>query len=71
MEVEDYKCLSCSAPLKYNPESESWKCEYCFTNCSIEELFENEKRFLGLENKETIDVDEYSCPNCGAKMRGE
>lgn len=20
MEVEDYKCLSCSAPLKYNPE---------------------------------------------------
>ncbi len=68
MNAADYKCPSCSAVLKYNPESNSWKCEYCGSEYRLEDLERNEKKFEDLSIKETMDVDEYSCPNCGAQI---
>lgn len=68
MQASDYKCPSCSAPLMFKPESASWKCEYCFRDYTLNDLEKNEKEFEDLDNKETIDVDEYVCSNCGAKI---
>ena len=68
MEAVDYKCPSCSAPLLYNPETQSWKCEYCFSDYKLEDLKKNEAEFEDLDNTETIDVDEYTCSSCGAKI---
>ena len=68
MQASDYKCPSCSAPLTFNPESGSWKCEYCFRDYKLEDLEKNEEKFNDLDSKETIDVDEYTCSSCGAKI---
>jgi len=68
MEAKDYKCPACSAPLRYNPETNSWKCEYCLNNHTLEDLNNNEREFKDLDTKETIDVDEYTCESCGAKI---
>jgi len=68
MEATDYKCPSCSAPLMYNPETQSWKCEYCFRDYNLDELQKNEAEFEDLDTTETIDVDEYTCQSCGAKI---
>ena len=68
MEAEDYKCPSCSAPIKFNPTLGLWKCEYCKSEYQLEQLKENEQNFENLENEETMDVDEYTCSNCGAKI---
>lgn len=68
MEATDYKCPACSAPLTYKPETKSWKCEYCFNDYKLEDLHKNEEEFEDLNSKETIDVDEYTCSSCGAKI---
>ena len=49
MQASDYKCPSCSAPLKFNPESNSWKCEYCFRDYKLEDLEKNEEKFDDLD----------------------
>jgi len=68
MEAASYKCPTCSASLIYNIETRSWKCNYCSRNYNLEELGENEKKFNEINNRETIDVDEYTCSSCGAKI---
>lgn len=61
MEIISYKCPTCLALLTYNIENKTWKCNYCSKNYNLEELSE-------IYNKETIDVDEYVCSSCGAKI---
>ena len=66
-EVADNKCLSCGANVKFNPITQKWDCEYCGSSFELKD-FENiqakEKKVSGKK----MDVDEYSCPNCGAKI---
>ncbi len=75
MKSVDYKCLSCNAPLKYNPAGKNWKCEYCGSIFTKDELAVNEEKFekekvekeKNIEKTtEEIEVDEYTCQNCGA-----
>jgi len=68
MEVKDYKCPSCAASLIYNPEKAFWSCKYCFNNYTLEDLQVNEADFDDLDEYEALDVDEYTCSNCGAKI---
>lgn len=68
MESSDYKCPACTAPLLYNPVTGSWKCEYCSNDYKLEDLKKNEEEFSDLDSTETIDVDEYTCSSCGAKI---
>jgi len=65
METISYKCPTCSAALMYNPERKAWKCEYCACEFSAEELLEN---FKISDTQNTMDVDEYTCSSCGAKI---
>lgn len=74
MNATDHKCPACSASLPFNPETGNWKCEYCGTEYTLEELEEFEAKNRKREERRNrysakkMDVDEYSCPNCGAKI---
>jgi len=68
MEVASYKCPTCSASLTYNIDTKSWKCDYCSKNYNLQDLSEAEKKFDEINHKETIEVDEYVCSSCGAKI---
>lgn len=68
MEAIDHKCPACSASLPYNAETGTWKCEYCASEYTMEDLEKYDKADEGYSSKRKMDVDEYSCPNCGAKI---
>lgn len=68
MNAVDHKCPACCATLPYNPESGTWKCPYCTTEYTLEQLESFEKTNETSKKTKSMDVDEYSCPNCGAKI---
>lgn len=45
MKTVDHKCPSCNAPIKYNPKSKNWVCEYCGSKFTLDQLEANEKNF--------------------------
>lgn len=71
MDVLDHECPSCGANIPFNPNTQRWDCKYCGASYTLEdfEKYDNEIK-KGNEKKENIDVDmdEYTCPNCGAKV---
>lgn len=68
----DHKCPSCMAPIFFNPKLGKWKCEYCNSEFTLEEL----KKFNNASSKEANDTknaddtiyDSYKCENCGAEI---
>lgn len=46
MGVITYKCPNCGGGLTFNAEKQKYKCEYCLSEFSQEELDEIEKREL-------------------------
>lgn len=74
MKAVDHKCPSCNASLKYNPKEKNWKCEYCGSSFTLKDLKKNKEKFdrtkveKEVEKVDTVHLDEYSCPNCGAKI---
>lgn len=84
MDVKSQKCPGCGATLKWNATTESWICEYCGHEATLEEI----KKGQELEKTSNVgtaqsygtvkSVDElgrekviYSCPNCGAELMAE
>lgn len=66
--VADNKCPSCGANIKFNPKSQKWDCEYCGSSYE-KSVFEKRQKEEKISNKELdVNIDEYSCPNCGAKV---
>lgn len=74
----DNKCPACSAPIHYNPELGKWKCRYCDSEFTLEEMklhnnasspIHNEQEEI---NKDIVDDSvnyvTYSCKNCGAEI---
>lgn len=82
--VLDNKCPSCSAPLKYNGALGKFKCDYCDSEFTMEELKNktnaskddyNEVKKDEVQHEEQIlkQVDNteyvsYNCPDCGAEI---
>ena len=68
----DNKCPSCNAPLKYNPTYNKWKCEYCDSEFTLEDLkkYNNASSEKNNQSKDGDDViyDSYRCPDCGAEI---
>lgn len=67
--VKEYKCLNCHAGLAFDPESGSWKCDYCFSQFTKEQLDE----VYGHDHSEELDqeeqdLDTYHCTSCGADL---
>lgn len=67
----DNKCPSCAAPIIFDIKKQLWHCEYCESNFTLEELNKRSSNASSEENnkvRETLDIDEYTCKNCGAKV---
>lgn len=65
----DLKCINCNAVLKLNPETQKWDCEYCGSSFNEEEVLQQTGRAEEQSvPEEQIDLDEYSCPSCGATV---
>lgn len=74
MKALDNKCPSCSASISFDPKKQLWHCEYCDGDFSLEELNKRTSNASSEENNkvvETIDVDSYSCKNCGATLMAD
>lgn len=76
MEILTYKCPNCGGGLVFDPKTQKFKCEYCLSDFTEEEL----KRLAEIERSggKTADSAEqparaasmavYSCPSCGAEL---
>jgi DNA-directed RNA polymerase subunit RPC12/RpoP len=65
--VKEYKCLNCKAGLEFHPPSQSWKCNYCFSEFTKEQLdaqYQQEEP----QNTEMPELDSYKCTSCGAEL---
>ena len=83
MSVVSYKCPNCGGELKFDPESQKLKCEYCLSDFSESEVKElTDQHTYDTPGKEIIedasdsayyDIPEgganlYTCPSCGAEI---
>ena len=80
MSVLSYKCPSCGADLRFDPETQNLKCDYClgnFTESDLETITSNdnytspgeERIDDGNQNSYTSqEVNVYTCPSCGAEV---
>ncbi len=76
----DNKCPSCKAPIFFNPTLGKWKCEYCNSEFTLEEiqaktnagsLANNEAPKEEVKEQEVEDNTNYisyRCENCGAEI---
>ena len=76
----DNKCPACGAPILYKPNLKKWKCDYCKSEFTLEEMKKynnasNEKNNIKEEVKKEIQKEkdntnyyEYNCKDCGAKI---
>lgn len=80
MAVVSYKCPNCGGELMFDPKIQKYKCEYCFSDFSQEELealkpeegseekVESYKENSEKENGEAEEAVVYHCPSCGAEI---
>lgn len=70
--VIDYKCLNCNASIKYDPKLNKFKCEYCRSEFTIDEIknykHNIDKNQLHKEFNKMQDMEGYHCTNCGAEI---
>ena len=67
------KCPSCNASIKFNPKLSKWKCEYCASEFTLEEMqqYNNASSKQNNQLKEQIDNTDYisyKCQSCGAEI---
>lgn len=74
MSITDHKCIACDAILKFNPKTQKWKCEYCGSEYTLEDLkIEEEKQLDKTKNSQAkkssnTSYNGYHCPDCGAEI---
>ena len=74
--VLDNDCPTCGASLKYNPKTQSWLCEFCHVDYTLEELKKHNNASSDNHNKENTkekksdkeNLTIYKCSNCGAEI---
>ena len=76
MDTFIYKCPSCGGKVDYNSENHKWKCEYCGSEFSLEEMQQSEDNASTEKNnsKKKEEPDNYDnyvsyhCESCGAEI---
>lgn len=80
--VGNYTCMSCGASLRFDPQGQNWKCDYCrsvFSKAELDQYHaEKEERRKQREaqgdnvkpQKPQVELDAYHCQNCGAEIVG-
>ena len=77
----DNKCPSCGAPIKFNAKTQNFKCEYCFSEYTLEEMKkynnasneeanknEDETKVVKKNKKDNTEYVTYLCKNCNAEI---
>ncbi len=69
------RCPSCKASIKYNPKVKKWKCDYCGSEFTLEEMqkFKDNASTEEKNKKEEKKQEEqvyinYHCESCGAEI---
>lgn len=79
--VGNYKCMSCGASLRFEPQGQNWKCDYCrsvFSKADLDKYYaekearkkENDGQVHQKKQAEAVELDVYHCKNCGAEIVG-
>ncbi|MCI8658805.1 MAG: TFIIB-type zinc ribbon-containing protein [Lachnospiraceae bacterium] len=69
-----FKCPNCGGDLRFEPEKQTFQCEYCLSEFSEEQMNQSafgQKDETGQPEKEMSpeeSVGVYSCPSCGAQI---
>lgn len=76
MSAISYKCPNCGGDLQFEPETQQYKCEYCISSFTQEEMkkVNTEAKEESADQRETADVRDavvYTCPSCGAEVVAE
>ena len=69
-QAQAYNCISCGAPLHFDPPTGKLKCDYCdslYTPEEIEEHFKNKESETAAERTDE-EFKSYSCSSCGAEL---
>ncbi|WP_139904716.1 DNA helicase PriA [Clostridium thermarum] len=66
--VKEYKCLNCKAGLEFDPPSQHWKCHYCFSEFTKEQIDAVYKKAEDSLDKEEPELNSYHCTSCGAEL---
>lgn len=70
------KCPACNASISYNPTLGKWKCEYCYSEFTLEEMQAHSGNASTKEKNEETKVAtdnydgyiNYRCESCGAEI---
>ncbi len=62
MSTISYKCLNCGAGIHFKPHLQKFKCDYCLSEYTEEELSNQSKE--GIKGK----LNSYHCKSCGAQV---
>lgn len=62
MSTISYKCLNCGAGIHFKPELQRFKCDYCLSEYTEEELSNQSKE--NIKKK----LNSYYCKSCGAQV---
>lgn len=74
----DHKCPNCQAPIHFNPTVGKWKCEYCDSEFTLEEMQKYNNASSEANNVEEVSEEAitsdsttyvtYRCKSCGAEV---
>jgi DNA-directed RNA polymerase subunit RPC12/RpoP len=67
MSSVQYKCLNCKAGLEFHPPSQKWKCHYCFSEFTKEEL-DAVHSTADIPDEDQPELESYHCTSCGAEL---
>ena len=70
------RCPSCKASIKFNPKLGKWKCDYCGSEFTLEEMQKHTDNASGEKKNrkdakvedDNIEYVEYHCESCGAEI---
>lgn len=65
--VKGYKCKNCGGGLEFDPASQKWKCDYCFSEFDKHEI-ETETPLEDSLKESMPELDSYHCTSCGAEL---
>ncbi len=78
MELISYKCPNCGGDVRFDPTAQKYKCEYCmslFTQEELDSLMGSEQEeapgteeVSGIEEQPEAEAVLYQCPSCGAQI---
>ena len=61
-----FKCPNCGGGLQFDPASQKYKCEYCLSAFTQEELEKLQPD--GTSDQKVPQAVIYTCPSCGAEI---